>query len=224
MVNLGDLESAIGLSIFYTVYVPTRFDRFADRVAERAAKAGSPPADRSAFKAELKVELRQTLVMIKRERDWSNEILARGNMKDIDEGFGRLDALNRIGNQVFFSDLLPLVTKKNQALPEELARNYARPDAPVSFPPIWDVPWFLWAQYDASILNELVRNAGESLGVKTKLNLTMHSDPNRPLFRSSMKMKTIFSIEEMLRGPDPFADSGPGQAPKFKGLIAPKWN
>ena len=86
------------------------------------------------------------------------------------------------------------------------------------------MPWFLWAQYDASILNELVRNAGELLGVKTKLNLTTHSDPNRPLFRSSMKMKTIFSIEEMLRGPDPFADNGPGQTPKFKGLIAPKWN
>ena len=224
MVNLGDLESAVGLSIFYTIYIPTRFDRFADRVAERAAKAGSPPADRSAFKAELKVKLQQTLDKIKRERDWSKIILARGNMTDIDEGFGRLDALNRIGNQIFFSDLLPPVTKENQALPEELARNYLRPDAPVSFPPIWDVPWFLWAQYDGSILNELVRNAGESLGVKTKLNLTEHSDPNRPLFRSSMKMKNIFWIEEMLRGPDPFADNAPGQEPKFKGLVAPKWN
>ena len=125
MVNLGDLKSAVGLSIFYTIYIPTRFDRFADRVAERAAKAGSPPADRSAFKAELKVKLQQTLDKIKRERDWSKIILARGNMTDIDEGFGRLDALNRIGNQIFFSDLLPPVTKENQALPEELARNPA---------------------------------------------------------------------------------------------------
>jgi hypothetical protein len=223
MVNLGDLESAIGLSIFYTVYVPTRFDRFADRVMDRAAKTGSPPTDRDAFKASLKKQLQQVLDKIKRERDWGNEILARANMTDIDEGFGRLDALNRIGNQVFFSDLLPPVAPK-QTLPEELARNYARPDAPVSFPPIWDVPWFLWAQYDASILNELVRNAGESLGVKTKLNLTVHADANRPLFKSSMQMKNIFWIEEMLRGPDPFADNAPGQAPHFKGLIAPRWD
>lgn len=224
MVNLGDLETAIGLSIFYTVYVPTRFNRFADRVADRAAKAGSPPPDPAAFKAKLKEELKQTLATIKRERDWGNEILARGKMTDIDEGFGRLDALNRIGNQVFFSDLLPPATKTTQALPEELAKNFARPDAPVSFPPIWDAPWFLWAQYDASILNELVRNAGESLGVKTKLNLTMHSDPNRPLFRSSMKMQNIVWIEEMLRGSDPFADNPPGQGPKFKGLAAPQWD
>ncbi|WP_319798180.1 di-heme-cytochrome C peroxidase [Nitrobacter sp.] len=223
MVNLGNLESAIGLSIFYTVYVPTRFDRFADRVIERAVKAGSAPADRSAFKEELKRKLRQTLDKIKRERDWSKAILARGNMTYIDEGFGRLDALNRIGNQLFFSDLLPSDTNGNQGFPQELARNYARPDAPVSFPPIWDVPWFLWAQYDGSVQNELVRNAGQSLGVKTKLNLTEHSDPNRPLFRSSMKMKNIFWIEEMLRGPDPFADNTPGQEPKFKGLVAPRW-
>ncbi len=39
-----------------------------------------------------------------------------------------------------------------------------------------------------------------------------------------MNIKTIFSIEEMLRGPDPFADNGPSQASKFKGLIAPKWS
>lgn len=223
MVNLGNLESAIGLSIFYTVHVPTRFNRFADRVIARAVKAGSPPADRSAFKEELKKKLRQTLDKIKRERDWSKAILARGNMTYIDEGFGRLDALNRIGNQIFFSNLLPSVTRDNQAFPEVLARNYVRPDAPVSFPPIWDVPWFLWAQYDGSVQNELVRNAGQSLGVKTKLNLTEHSDPDRPLFRSSMKMKNIFWIEEMLRGPDPFADNAPGQAPEFKGLVAPRW-
>jgi hypothetical protein len=67
----------------------------------------------------------------------------------IEEGFGRLDALNRIGNQVFFTDMIPAATK---TLPEQLAGNFARLDAPVSFPPIWDVPWFLWAQYDASIL------------------------------------------------------------------------
>ena len=91
----------------------------------------------------------RVLTNLRREREWQHEILARGKLDFIEEGFGRLDALNRIGNQVFFTDMIPAATK---TLPEQLAGNFARPDAPVNFPPIWDVPWFLWAQYDASIL------------------------------------------------------------------------
>ena len=80
------------------------------------------------------------------------------HQNDTEEGFGRLDALNRIGNQVFYTDLVMsgLTGFEN---------NLHAQDAPVSFPPIWTVPWFLWAQYDASIEQPLIRNAGEALGV-----------------------------------------------------------
>ena len=74
------------------------------------------------------------------------------------EGYGRLDALNRIGNQVFSMDL-----KK----PE----NYAGSSAPVHYPRIWNTPWFDWVQYNGSIMQPMVRNAGESLGVSAELNL-----------------------------------------------------
>ena len=64
--------------------------------------------------------------------------------KDTEEGFGRLDALNRIGNQVFSQDL----TLSGVG---GFEKNLHAQDAPVSFPPIWTVPWFKYAQYDASI-------------------------------------------------------------------------
>ena len=47
----------------------------------------------------------------------------------VEEGFGRLDALNRIGNQVF------AIALRNDA-------NYTGTSAPVHFPRIWDSSWF----------------------------------------------------------------------------------
>jgi hypothetical protein len=70
--------------------------------------------------------------------------------QDTEEGYGRLDALNRIGNQVFYTDLVA----SGLTVSEE---NMHLRDAPVSFPPIWTVPWFYWAQYDASIEQPLIR-------------------------------------------------------------------
>ena len=83
------------------------------------------------------------------------DIIENNSQKETAEGFGRLDALNRIGNQVFFEAMLPSMdpAKPNVAMPglppAELTANFAPVDAPVSFPPIWGVSWFRWAQYDA---------------------------------------------------------------------------
>jgi RoxA-like, cytochrome c-like len=227
MINLGDLEKTVALSIFYTLNVPFRFDRFADRVS----KSNSRWSDKN----QLKEEMESVFNKIRTQTGWESEILARTKVDHLEEGFGRLDALNRIGNQVFFEDMLPAEgSARTQTrpragqkdapppLPEHLTANFARRDAPVSFPPLWDVPWFLWAQYDGSISAELIRNAGEALGVNAKFNMTVHSDEKRPLFRSSVEIGNIDWIEQMLRGPDPFGDNS-GGTPSFKGLTAPKW-
>ena len=87
----------------------------------------------------------------------------------------RLDALNRIGNQGFSIDL------KN---PE----NYAGSSAPVHYPRIWNTPWFDWVQYNGSIMQPMVRNAGESLGVSAELNLT---EPSKGLYKSSVNIKAL---------------------------------
>ena len=113
----------------------------------------------------------------------------------------RLDALNRIGNQVFALDLRE-------------PKNYSAISAPVAFPRIWDSSWFDWVQYNASIKQPMVRNAGEALGVRTLLNLT---NSKRPLFLSDVQIKTVFEMEQMLAGKQPNAERG------FNGLKSPKW-
>src|SRR5260370_33832594 len=131
--------------------------------------------------------------------------------KDTEEGFGRLDALNRIGNQVFYTDLV-------LGGLSGLEKNQHAQDAPVSFPPIWTVPWFKWAQYDASIEQPLIRNAGEALGVFALINLSPDFSP-KDLYRSSVALENLVRIEAMLRGRDSY-----GEKPKsFGGLQPPKW-
>ena len=215
MVDLGKLEPAIALSIVYTLKVPGRFDRFAERLAKRNADWPN-----WTDKSKLRKELEETFNKIVVTSTWARQ---SSNLPPVEEGYGRLDALNRIGNQVFFENLLPddigaMDLNKLPRVPRHVANNFAPIDAPVSFPPIWDTPTFLWAQYDASILNELVRNAGESLGVGAKINMT-GADTSRH-FSSSIQIATIVEMEKMLRGTDPLA----GERHAFDGLTAPKWS
>ncbi|OKO77421.1 cytochrome C [Bradyrhizobium sp. NAS80.1] len=209
MTDLRKLELATGLSIAYTLYVPFRFQRFADRVLGSEASK----ADRDALKQKLSA-IGKFLVdwqnkyddTIKHKQTWDKKV-----QKDTEEGFGRLDALNRIGNQVFSQDLA--LSGVNG-----FEKNLHAQDAPVSYPAIWTVPWFKFAQYDASIEQPLIRNAGEALGVTALLNLS-DAYPEDRLWRSSVHINTLGWIEDMLRGPDPFKAA----EPKFGGLLAPQW-
>lgn len=208
-VNLKKLELATGLSIAYTTWVPGRFNRFATRVL--GPDAGKEERDK--LKKGLtevrdfllaQVEIYQKTIASKKAYDGKQQ-------KDTEEGFGRLDALNRIGNQVFYTDLV-------MAGLAGYEKNLHAVDAPVSFPPIWTVPWFWWAQYDASIEQPLIRNAGEALGVFAQVNLSPNPPPEA-LFRSSVAVENLVYIESMLRGPDPFRQDPKG----FGGLRSPKW-
>jgi len=203
MVELRKLESATGLSILYTLKVPGRFGRFAARVL-------GPDASQSE-RDKLKTELAAVGDYLLNQKQVYDKTIKGKGQKDTDEGFGRLDALNRIGNQVFYTDLTLGGLSR-------LENNLHADDAPVSFPPIWTVPWFWWAQYDASIEQPLIRNAGEALGVSALINLSPDHPPEA-LFRSSVALENLVRIEAMLRGSDPF-----GRDPKgFGGLNSPKW-
>lgn len=118
------------------------------------------------------------------------------------EGFGRTDALNRIGNQVFSLDA---------GKPE----NMVVPDAPVSFPFIWSSSWFVWVQYDGSIMQPMIRNAGEALGVGAFLRLDAAHPEN---FVSSVQIRNLHRIENLLAGETP-----PFEAGRFTGLNSPAW-
>ncbi|MBX3501751.1 MAG: cytochrome c [Alphaproteobacteria bacterium] len=224
MIDLGKLEKATGLAILYTLELPFRLSRFADAVRSRGGEW------KTRSDQEIEAELRAALARIGLNLEWTLQVQRRFNWESLDEGFGRLDALNRIGNQVFFENLLPpeALTQaqpgtpnqgpRGRVVPDGLAPNFARLDAPVSFPPIWDTPWFSWAQYDGSIFNELVRNAGEALGVNAKVNMNGRS--RNPVFRSSVDMMNIHRFEELLRGPM----DGVHARRAFAGLVAPRWS
>jgi hypothetical protein len=182
LTDLSRLKQGLGVSLLLTRKLPARFSRFASRILGPDA----PPAARAALQAQLD----QTLQGYGKAKDLEDKV------GGTPEGFGRLDALNRIGNQVFALDL------NNVA-------NYAAHAAPVHYPRIWDAPWFLWVQYNGSIMQPMVRNAGEALGVSAELNLT---DAKRGPFASSVQVKTLEDIETMLAGEK-----------IFDGLTSPRW-
>jgi hypothetical protein len=198
MTDLGRFRETLGLALFYTKHVPFRFGRFADRVLGE----NHSPGERALLKTQL------------------DELLARGKAvaaltrdpdhRSVNEGFARLDALNRIGNQIFFTNLQGVTAEDFDATP-----NFAPTNAPVNYPHLWGTSWFDWVQYDASIMQPMIRNAGEALGVAARVNLT---NPERPLYKSSVQVGEIFAMEQLLAGDNPLAGE-----PGFKGLRAPEW-
>ena len=74
-----------------------------------------------------------------------------------EEGYGRTDALARIANTVFGDHIEP--------------SNYAVGNAPVNYPPVWNIWKFDWVQYNASVSQPMARNIGESMGIGAKYAL-----------------------------------------------------
>jgi len=187
LTDLYKLTEGLGLALVITRLEPFRFGRFADRVLGSGASSDE--------KAALKAQLNDVLKVYKEIKGLEDKV---GGTY---EGFGRLDALNRIGNQVFSLDL-------------KAPNNYAAHAAPVHYPRIWDAPWFTWVQYDGSIMQPMIRNAGEAMGVTAELNLT---NDKKPLFSSSVQVQTLYEMEQMIMGNQPTAETG------FSGLASPKW-
>ena len=190
MTDVSGMAQALGRAVAFTHFVPGRFDRFARRVLGEGADAQAT--------ARLQDELKQTLAVLKHMADLDAAV----KPASVAEGFTRLDALNRIGNQVF-------------ALAAGKPANYHATDAPVSYPPVWGTSWFDWVQYNGSIMQPMVRNAGEALGVVAGVNL---AGPAAGRFDSTVPLDTLHRIEQQLAGPvHPLA----GRA--FTGLRAPRW-
>ncbi|MBR1273118.1 di-heme-cytochrome C peroxidase [Bradyrhizobium sp. AUGA SZCCT0283] len=190
LTNLFAMKQGMGISLLLTRYWPGRFDRFAERILGPDATLD----DRET----LKTQIDQVLNQYKQVKNLEERVASQSIL----EGYGRLDALNRIGNQVFSLDL-------------NKPENYRGSSAPVHFPRIWNTPWFDWVQYNGSIMQPMVRNAGESLGVSAELNLT---DPSKGLYKSSVDVKSLDDMEQMIKG-----DKPPNAKDKFSGLQSPKW-
>ncbi len=188
--DLGLLQKALTAAIGQTVLsskIPVfdgRFDRFARNVL--GTQYG--PTTKLALSKEF-------LSVVEAQ-------LQGGDVIEVTEGFSRLDALNRIGNEVFSDNI-------------DRPENYAPIDAPVNYPHIWTAPWFDWVQYDASVMGPLIRNVGEAMGVKAYLDVKSPAKDNR--FSSSIPVENLVWMEEFLAGEQPNKDRG------FSGLKEPKW-
>ena len=196
MTDLGKFRNALGLALSQTNTVPGRFGRFAKRVLGEYHTAEQA--------AQLHGQLNGLLARIEQLKTITDTVAHQ----NVEEGFARLDAINRIGTQVFFTDLL--------GAPGFDARvNLAGNSAPVNFPHIWDTYWFTWVEYDASILQPMFRNAGEALGVGAKINLINRA---QTLYKSAIGVQELHEIEELLAGKNPHSST-----PGFKGLRSPAW-
>ena len=104
------------------------------------------------------------------------------------EGYGRTDALARIGNTVFGDNLS--------------AENYKVGNAPVSFPPVWNIWKFDWVQYNASVSQPMARNIGEAMGVGARYTLVDRYGlplPPEQRFRATTLLDNLHAIELNLR-------------------------
>ena len=200
--NLTLLVEKLAVSLGETFIIPTRFNRFAKRVY------GHKPS--KAEKKKLKAEI--TAYAIATARQYKTP---EGST---DSGYGRLDALTAIGNIVFGAADL------------NAPENARASNAPVSYPMIWTVPWFQWAEYPGVVEQPMVRNVGEALGVFAPVNLTS-SDP-ADVFKSTVMVDNLYRIETLLmEGSVPKNIAIPPADPytyinkhkSLPGLSSPKW-
>ncbi|HEX9932835.1 MAG TPA: di-heme-cytochrome C peroxidase [Allosphingosinicella sp.] len=189
MIDLKGFGTKLALALGETYLSPTRFRRF----ARRALGANDNGQTRAVLRSQMKRVLDAGI----------GELLQNRHDSSVTEGFGRLDALNRIGNTVFGEGM-------------GIRANNAATSAPVAFPHIWDTHWFTWVQYNSSIEQPMVRNAGEAMGVNAVVN---YDGPASPRYTSTIPMNHLYDpIERSLAG-----DTAPHSGTRFTGLTSPQW-
>jgi hypothetical protein len=192
LIDVVRFQKIVALALGFTDISPSRMARFADRVLG--------PRHSLADLTRLKLAVKQVVL-----RGIAMELSSPGEKASVEEGFGRLDALNRIGNEVFADQM------KRRA-------NHAPLTAPVAYPHIWGSAWYDWVQYNSSIEQPMVRNAGEAMGVRALVNYGTSPDAPTPIFTSTVPLDRLHAIEELLAG-----KQQPTVANRFTGLQAPTW-
>ena len=160
-----------------TTYVnPLKFDRFA-----QAVLGVRYPYDKPRLREALQGSI----------AGFTTEGVSTVTLKDggfyRDFGYGRLDALGRIADTVFGSDIDPA--------------NERIADAPVSYPHLWDIWKFDWVQWNGSVAQPLGRNVAQALGVKARLDLVdAHGKalPAEAMYRSSVLIRELHCLETVL--------------------------
>ena len=167
----------IQASLRATLADGSKLDRF---VAAARARGGGAPADREEAKR-----------MIAASLAWF-DVYIDVNRSTTVEGYGRLDAVGRIMNQVIAITSGP--------------ENCVEPDAPNSYPLLWDAPRHDYVQWAGFAPNagpgSLGRNVGEVVGVYGKVEVKRYetAEEARKGYASTVEAHAIVSMESSLRG------------------------
>ena len=183
LIDLQKFTEALGLAITWTYYDPVALPPI--------CRTGcSDPTTRTPIKFSC---VRRSSII---STPALPEFKANRHLFPTPEGYGRTDALARIGNFVFGTEL------NNN-------KNLVIGDGPVNFPPVWDASWMDWVQYNGSIQQPMGRNVGEALGVRSRINLLGYPGEQ---FQNTIHVDNLHEIELLLGGPEPGT-----------GVWSPKW-
>ena len=173
--SIGHFVPTLAGTLLGTVANPMKFNRFANAVLGPHHEGG-----RWALRRQMLNVAGQFGLMAWREK-------VHG-LVPTEEGYGRTDALARIANTVFGDHIQ--------------ASNYAVGNAPVNYPPVWNIWKFDWVQYNASVSQPMARNIGESMGTGAKYALLdRYGNPLPPdaRYRSTALLDNLHTIELTLR-------------------------
>jgi cytochrome c5 len=172
-IKLGQFVPTLLLALQATAADPFAFDRFARRTL-----GVQYPDDKPLLRERLNDVVEAFSI---------EGFHASKGLYPVEEGWGRIDALDRIGNTVLGDELD--------------TDNYKIGDAPVSLPHLWDIWKFDWVQWNGSAAQPMARNVGEALGVKARLELVGRRGRALPpdrLYDSSVLVREMHCIETTL--------------------------
>lgn len=173
--ELGHFLPVLVGSMASTYLNPIKFNRFARKVLGDRYDEG---------KGQLRDDFGGVLFKLARQAASDQ----RYHLYPTEEGFGRTDALARIGNTVFGDHVIP--------------DNYRVGNAPVSYPYLWNIWMFDWVQYNASVSQPMARNVGEALGVGAKVSFLDpygRALPPSERYRTSVMFDNLLKIESTLQ-------------------------
>ena len=177
--HIGDFVPELMGALMATYLNPFKFDRFA-----RPVLGPQYPQRRWQLHGDLRKVISGLL-----QQGWNDK---SRHLYPTEEGPGRIDALGRIGNTVFGDELSPI--------------NYKVGNAPVRYPPLWDIWKFNYVQYNASVRQPMTRNTSESLGVGGGIELLNRYGgpiPREGRFDTSVRMENVSEIETALWSLEP---------------------
>jgi hypothetical protein len=177
--HIGDFAPELLGSLASTYLNPFKFSRFARPVLGATYPEG---------RWKLHGDVRRVIWALLRQA-WNDQ---HRHLYPTEEGPGRIDALGRIANTVFGDELS--------------ATNYKISDAPVRYPPLWDIWKFNYVQYNASVRQPMTRNVSESLGVGGGAQLlTPYGGPiaRDQHFDTTVMMDNLYGLERALWSLEP---------------------